>query len=66
MTDKMYRQTHAAIPHSTFNTSCSHCPTDTRALDFSRGYPNELISIGAYDHIVDDGARPAIVRMTCG
>ena len=36
------------------------------ALDLSLSYPNELTSVGAYDDMVDAGARPPIVSKTCG
>ena len=41
-------------------------PIDTMAFDLNRSYPNELTRVGAYELIVDAGARPPIVSRTWG
>lgn len=57
-------ETHARKPQLMLITIWIHCPMATSAFDRSLSYPKEFTRVGAYDHIVDDGARPAIVKMT--
>lgn len=41
-------------------------PMETMALDSNLSNPMELTRDGAYEPIADDGARAAIVKITCG
>lgn len=62
----LFCQTYARVPHAILITRSNHPPIDTSAFDFNRSNPNDRTSVGAYDDMVLDGARPAMVKMTWG